>query len=200
MIFPRTLNRSIATATLIFANFIFLNAQTELPAGTRIPVRMDNGITSESAGVDDTFTAVTTKPLFIDGVSVLSAGSSVVGRVVEAKPAGNGGKAGRLEVEFETLRFTNGTERKIKAVLVENLSGRDAGVLNALAVIGGAAAGGIIGLVSKVKNGAAIGAGIGGGAGAGIALSRKGKNVGIDSDQDFEIELTRAVTLPADGY
>ena len=200
MDYPRLLSRSLATAILIFTNFIFLNAQTELPAGTKVPVRMDNGISSASAGVDDTFTAVTTRALIIEGVSVMSAGASFVGRVTAVKPAANGGIAGKLEVEFEKLRFANGKERRVSAVLVHGFVRKKPGVVNALAIIGGAAAGGIIGLISKAKNGAAIGAGIGAGAGTGIALSRKGKNVGINSDQDFEIELTKAVTLPADGY
>ena len=161
---------------------------------------MDNGINSGSAGVNDTFTAVTTTPLLIDGVSVVSAGATVTGRITGVRPAGNGGRSGMLEVKFERIRFSDGTERRLSAILTNKLVGKKTHVFSALAIIGSTAAGGIIGLISKANNGAAVGAGIGAGVGTGVALSRKGKNVGIDSDQDFEIELTKALTLPADGF
>ncbi|NNE68695.1 MAG: hypothetical protein HKN33_19180 [Pyrinomonadaceae bacterium] len=200
MKYPELLTRLVATATLIFVNCIFLYAQTELPAGTIIPVQMENGINSESAGVDDTFTAVTTKPFFIDGSPVLSAGASFTGRITNVEAASGASKPGSLKVEIVSLRFRSGVERKVSGKLVNELTRKRSSIFSAIAVLGGAAAGGIFGMLSKTRNGGAIGAGIGAGAGTGVALARKGKDVGIETDEVFEIELTKTVQLPAEGY
>ena len=200
MVVQRHLTRFAAIAILIFSNFVFLRAQAELPAGTRIRVRMDNGISSGSAGVDDTFTAVTVKPVSAEGAGTLPAETVVVGIVTEVRSAASGGKSGKLKVEFNRLRFSNGFEREISAVLVNELSAKSKSRFNALAILGGTAIGGLIGLVSGTKSGAAIGSVVGAGAGAGVAISQKGNNVGIESDQEFEIELTKPVQLPTDGF
>ncbi len=200
MSFMNHLARAIALTFLIFANSLFLNAQTEVPAGTRILIRMDNGIDSGSAGVNDTFTAVTVKPLVIGELAVLPSDSTITGHVTDVVAAGHGGRSGILKLEFDAIRFPGGTERPLSAVLVNEFPVKKAGTFNALAILGGTAIGGLIGLVTKSNSGAAIGAGAGAGAGTGIALARKGKNVGIKSNEEFEIELTKAVMLPADGY
>ncbi len=196
----KLLTRTVGLAILIFTNFIILNAQNELQKGTRITLRMDNGISSASSGVNDTFTAVTIKPLVIDGVTYLPAETTVVGRITDVTTAGSAGKSGTLSVSFDLIKLPGGLERRISAVLVEEFPIEKSGVFNTLSVIGGTAIGGLIGLLTKADNGAVIGAGIGAGAGTGIALSRKGKNVGIDSNKLFEIELTEKVQLPTDGY
>lgn len=194
------LARIITLTILIFANSLFLNAQTEVPAGTRLLVRMDNGIDSGSAGVNDTFTAVTVKPSVLGDIAVIPSETTITGHVSGVEAAGGAGKSGMLKLEFDVIKFPGGLERSISAVLVNGFPVRKSGTFNTLAVLGGAAIGGLIGLVTKSSSGAVIGVGAGAGAGGGIALARKGKNVGIESNEEFEIELTKAVKLPADGY
>ncbi len=177
-----------------------MNAQTEAPAGTRLLVRMDNGVNSGSAGVDDTFTAVTVKPTKLGESGVIPAELTITGHVVGVEPAGSAGKPGSLRLEFDVIKFPGGAERSIAAVLVNEFAVKKAGAFNTIAILGGTAIGGLIGLLTKSSRGAAIGAGVGAGAGTGIALSRKGNDVGIKSNEEFEIELTKAVTLPAVGY
>ncbi|MEZ5305522.1 MAG: hypothetical protein R2684_00100 [Pyrinomonadaceae bacterium] len=193
----------IATVTvslLIFANFSFLYGQRTIPSGTRILVRIENGVGSETSAVDDTFTAVVAKPTEAGNGAVLPAGSVFSGRVLASAPAGGFGKDGKFEVRFERIRFKNGEERNASAVLVDRFDSGSSGKSNALSVFGGTIVGGLIGMVSKGAKGAAIGLGVGAGAGTGVAYARKGKNFGFRLNDEILIELTEDLELPADGY
>ncbi len=172
----------------------------ELPAGTRISVRMDNEINSKSSSVDDTFTGVVPEPVVVKGVAVLPAGAVIEGRVIDVRAASGGGKGGILEVVFETLRLESGEERRIEAKLVSKLKAKSTKSKSVLAILGGAAIGAIIGGVTKSGTGALIGSGVGAGAGAGSTLFIKGKDVRIKADDEFEIELNKKVVLPVDAF
>ena len=191
--------------SLLFAITISINAQTDssiyqIPTGTRIHVRMDNEINSKVSSENDTFTVKISEPLKVRESVVLPIGTIIEGRVTKVRRAAIGGKSGSLEVTFETLRSLDGGKQKIEGALVNRLTVESSSTATALTIVGGTALGGIIGAVSKVQNGALIGAGIGAGAGTGIAFLRKGKDVKIKTDEEFEIELTKDITLPVQDY
>jgi hypothetical protein len=131
---------------------------------------------------------------------ILSAGTVIEGRVSKVSSAGVGGKNGQMQLRFETIRFANSLKREIDGSLVKELKAASTRTTDLFAVLGGTAAGAILGAVSKVDNGALIGAGIGAGAGTGLAVLRKGKDVYIRTNEEFEIELKSEVTLPVSGY
>ncbi len=188
---------------LLFANFITVNAQSiyELPAGTTLRVQMDNEINSKVASVNDTFTATIAAPVTVRESVVLPIGTVIEGRITKVRRAASGGKGGRLEVSFETMRLANGVKQTIEGVLVNELKAESLSTATSvLTIIGGTAIGGIIGAVSKVENGALIGAGIGAGTGTGVAFLRKGNDVSIKADEEFEIRLTKNVNLPVEDY
>ena len=188
---------------LLFANFLVLNAQDsiyKLEAGTKIQVQMDTEINSAVSGVNDTFTTKLSEPLKVRETIVLPVGTVIEGRITKAERAANGGKGGILSVRFETIRFENGEKREIEGVLVNELKAASSQKANVLTVVGGTALGALLGAVSGTGSGALIGAGVGAGAGTGVAFIRKGKNVRIKTDEKFEIELTKAVTLPVLDY
>lgn len=190
---------------LFFANFISINAQPDssiyqLQAGTLIRVRMDNEINSKIAGVNDTFTATLSVPVIVRESVVLPIGTVIEGRITKVRRASYGRKSGSLEVSFQTMRLANGTKQAIEGVLVNQLQAESSPSVSILTVLGGTALGGIIGAVSKVENGALIGAGVGAGAGTGAAFLRKGKDVKIKTDEEFEIRLTKKVNLPVQDY
>ena len=106
-----------------------------------------------------------------------------------------------MEVKFETMRFTGGEKREIEGVLTTPLkAGKSSSTVNVLTVIGGTAAGALLGAVAKSASGALIGAGLGTGAGGAVAYLRKGKDVRIRADEKFEIEITRNVILPVEDF
>ena len=191
--------------SLFFAIFISADAQTEssiyeLPAGTKIRVRMDNEINSKVSSKNDTFIVKISEPLKVRESVVLPIGIIIEGRVTKVRRAALGGKNGSLQVSFETLWSLDGAKQKIEGGLVNELTVESSSTATVLTIGGGTAIGGIIGAVSKAPNGALIGAGIGAGAGTTIAFLRKGKDVKIETDQEFEIELTKDVILPVQDY
>ncbi len=190
---------------LLFVSFFSANAQSEssiyqLQAGITIRVQMDNEINSKVASVNDTFTTTLVAPLLVQETVLLPTGTVIEGRVIKVRRASYGGKSGSLEVSFQTLRLANGVKREIEGVLVNELKIQSSPTADVLTVIGGTALGGIIGAVSKVDNGALIGAGVGAGAGTGFAFLRKGRDVKIKADEEFEIRLTKNVNLPVQDF
>ena len=189
---------------LIFANYSFSSAQTDsiyrIPAGTHIHLKLDAEINSRVSSVNDTFTAIVTKPVIVRDAVVLPAGSIVEGRVASVSRAAGGGKGGKLDVVFEWLKLSTAARRNIDGVLIKRLSAGSSQTFNALSIIGGTAAGAGIGAAMRSGVGALIGAGVGAGIGTGIALFRKGKEVRIRKNEEFEIELKKEVVLPVLDY
>lgn len=203
MVNSRLTTKVFALFLLIFAGFTVAKAQDsiyELAAGTRIKVQMDSEISSDVARVDDTFTTTVTEPVMIRGAVALPVGTVIEGRVLKVEPAASGGRPGMLGVRFETIRFASGAKRAIAGNMIIREKSSSSSLTGILAIIGGTAAGAIIGGAAKSSTGAVIGAGIGAGAGTGIALARRGKNYRIRTKEKFEIELTQNVTLPVTEF
>ena len=204
MDFFACVTKVFAVSFLFFVNFSLVVAQSDsvyrLPAGTKILLSMDSGISSKVSAVNDTFTTTVSKPLSVRDSVVLPIGTVIEGRVTKVSSAESGGKNGRMQVRFETIRFADNRKRSIDALLVNELKAASSRTTNLFTVFGGTALGAVLGAVSKVENGALIGAGIGAGTGTGIAVLRKGKEVFIRTKEEFEIELKSEVTLPVSDY
>lgn len=199
------MKRKDLTAFFAFIlTLFFVNSATaqisELKSGTKIRVRMDNEINSKVSSLDDTFTVVVADPVLVRDVVILPVGAIIEGRIIRVGQASTGGKNGDLEVIFETIMLESGAKRRIEAVLVKKLEAKTSNTGKFLTIFGGTVLGGIIGAASKSDNGVLIGAGIGAGAGTGTAFLLKGKDVRIEANEKFEIELTKSVILPAEGF
>jgi hypothetical protein len=60
---------------------------TKLPEGTPIRVRLQSALSSISTHAGDSFSAVIDEPVEIDGQTLVTSGTAVTGRVLEAKPS-----------------------------------------------------------------------------------------------------------------
>ncbi len=205
MNFWRLTTKIFAYFLLFFVNFISANAQTDasiyqLQRGTKIRVKMDNGINSKVSSEKDTFTTMIVEPVTNKQVVLLPLGTIIEGKITEVERASMNGKQGKLIVSFNMLQLPNGEKRKIEGILNDELTAESTKTENILTIIGGTTLGTILGAASKANNGALIGAGIGLGAGTGIVFLKKGKEVGIKSNEEFEIKLTKDVTLPIEDY
>jgi hypothetical protein len=203
--------RSFVTGTkvfafflLFFANSLVINGQPgslyRLPAGTKILLRMDDGISSEFSSANDSFTTSVVTDIVIREVVVLPAGTVVRGYVEEVSRAESAGRSGKINIKLDLLQFDNGDKRAIEGVLVKDLKAASSTKATLLSVVGGTALGAVLGAATGSDGGALIGAGLGGGIGTGVALLRKGKDVGIRDDEEFEIELKKEVILPVRDY
>jgi hypothetical protein len=174
-----------------------------LAAGSTIPVRVTQTLDSATTQVGDTFSGVIASDVIQDDLVVLQRGTTVTGRVTEAKDAGHFSGNSLLTVE---LSGVNRRGERI-AITTEPYSVKGAGRGSntakkaGIGAVGGAILGGILG----GGKGAAIGAGVGGAGGAGINAVTKGQEVQIPSESIVRFRIAnsvqvRTVVSPASSY
>lgn len=190
-----------AVSTLIFLNFSSLAAQPEgsiyeLPAGTRIRVRMDTEINSKVNRINDTFIVRVVEPVFNRGVEMIPKGAIIDGRILKGSAAAYPGYNGVLEVDFVRLRMNRNDAIVIDAGPAKKFE-PSSRMLFKVATIGGlTAAGALVGSTVNSRSGTMIGAAIGGGSGSLIAFGRKGSDVRVKTNHEFEIVLKKEAVLP----
>src|SRR5205823_10770393 len=165
-----------------------------LNAGTLIPVRLVDGLSSERSMPGDSFIATLDKELVVDGFVIAERGARVVGRVVTADRGGKVSGLAALSIEITRLRTADGQNVALQtetfAKHADDSKRQDAAKIGAGAAIGAA-----IGAIAGGGKGAAIGAGVGGGAGAGDVLLTRGRAATLPSETRITFRLRAPVTL-----
>ncbi len=165
-----------------------------IPAGTRLVVRMIDGVDSKRNRIGDRFRASLETALTVNGTIVVPKGTDVYGRLTEAKGAGR--VRGRAELGLELTDIVIG-ERSYPLMTGEyGERGGSAGT--GKKVGGGAALGALIGAIAGGGGGALKGAAIGGAAGTGVAVATKGQQVRVPSETvlEFTIQQPLSVQVP----
>jgi len=164
-----------------------------LPAGTRLVIRMIDGVDSERNSVGQRFAASLDEPVVVDGQTVIPRGADVVVKLVDAKESGK--FEGRTSLTLDLMSvMINGRMVDINTETVtEESSAR--GKRSAKVVGGTAALGTIIGAIAGGGKGAAIGLGAGAATGAGAEIVTKGQRVKIPSETRLTFVLDSAVRL-----
>ena len=169
-----------------------------LNAGTLIPVRLVDGLSSERNVPGDTFTATLDKELVVDGFVIAERGARVQGRVVASDRGGKVSGVASLAVEVTRIHLSDGQTVALQTDRFErhavNTHREDATKVGT-----GAAVGAIIGAIAGGGKGAAIGAGVGGGAGAGDVLLTRGKPATLPSETRLNFRLRAPVTITEKG-
>lgn len=172
-------------------------AYITVPAGTRISVRMIDGVDSTKNRPGDRFQASLQEPLTVDGNVVVPKGSDVYGRLAESKESGKFSGRSQLQLELTGV-VVNG--QTVPVVTGEyEVTGKSRGASTAKRTVGGAAVGSIIGAIAGGGKGAAIGAGVGGAAGAGSEIITKGDQVKIPSETLLDFTLQQDLSIPSAG-
>ncbi|HYL74829.1 MAG TPA: hypothetical protein VEU96_11530 [Bryobacteraceae bacterium] len=165
-----------------------------LLAGTVLPVRIGETISSAHNQKGDTFLATLDQPLVIDGFIIAERGARVEGRVVEADAPGRGKGSSRLGIELVKLSTADGQYVKIRTEPFSkegaSNNGRDVATVAAGAAIGAA-----IGAAAGSGKGAAIGAGVGGAAGVADVLLTRGRPAEIPVETRISFRMAEAVTI-----
>lgn len=167
--------------------------EVTIPAGTVLPVALETTVSSETATVEDPVRARLRKPVTIDGLEALSAGSTLSGVVTEVRRAGR--VKGRAYVALRFNSLDAGDERvDIRTGTVARTA--PATKKEDATKIGiGAGAGAVIGGIVGGGSGAAKGAAIGGAGGTGVVLATRGKDVSIPSGTSLSVKLTEPITV-----
>lgn len=166
-------------------------------ANTTMHLRLNDKLSSKDARVGDTFTSTVETPVYVRGVEVVPAGSTVTGHITHVNRAGRKSQAGSINVTFTSLELPNGARHAINASLTTSASADNEGEVkgksstkkNAAFIGGGLVVGGLINGVAGAATGGLIGVGRG--------LIKKGEEAEVKRGTEFDVILNRAVTLNA---
>jgi hypothetical protein len=165
-----------------------------VPAGTRIPVRLKQGVSTERNNSGDTFAATLDGPLTVNGKTLAPAGATVEGILTDIVDSGR--IEGRASLTMILRRITIGDKDYTLSTEPLTLVAGSTVKKDAKIIGGTAAAGAVIGAIAGGGKGAAIGAAVGGGSGTGYVLSAKGNPVAYGPETRFTFVLTEAMDLP----
>ena len=180
-----------------------------IPAGTQVPIRLENAISTKTSRPGEAVYARTTFPVAVDEKILIPAGTYVQGKIAQIKPAGR--LKGRAEVllHFTTLIYPSGYTVMLPGS-IENAPGVDKahvkdkeGTIQADSNKGKTAAtiakpageGALVGALARGGEGALIGAGIGGAIGTTIAALSHGNEITFHPGTTLEVVIQREVQI-----
>lgn len=165
-----------------------------VPAGTRVLIRMVDSVDSSKQRVGYRFTANLETNLQVDHTVVAPRGTTVYGRLVNARAAGRMSGAAELTLELTDI-VINGTAYPIVTSVYEVRS-QGQGGKTAGRIVGGTGLGALIGGIAGGGKGAAIGAAAGAATGTTVSAATKGKQVSVPSESLLEFRLDHPIMLP----
>lgn len=172
----------------------FAQARVTVPAGTRILIRMIDSVDSSKQKAGYRFTASLETNLMADDVVAAPRGSTVYGRLADAKSAGRMSGGAELTLELTDINV-NGTAYPLMTSTYEVRS-QGQGSKTARRVVGGTGLGALVGGIAGGGRGAAIGAAAGAAAGTTVSAATKGQQISVPSESLLEFRLAQPVTLP----
>ncbi len=156
----------------------------------QVQVRINDNLSSATAEAGTTFDGSLVNAVSLNG-RTCAKGSTVLGRVTDAKPSGRLSDPGVLEIELTSIQCSSGRNYAIAADRVR-LEGKSHTKRNATLIGGGAVAGAILGGLIGGGKGAAIGAGVGAGTGTVGAAAGGKKEAEIESEAIVAWNVTSA--------
>jgi hypothetical protein len=182
-----------------------------IPAGTRVAVVLENGISTRSAKAGDSLYFRTSFPITQNNRIVVPVGSYLRGELLESKRPGRIKGRGEFRMKLNTLIFPNGYTVDLNAaprsadtggketmdsegkVTGEGGKGKDVETAATTTVTGAG-----IGAIAGGAKGAGIGAGIGGLAGLGAILLTRGPEAQLPRGSTLDIVLEHSLMLDSD--
>ncbi len=180
-----------------------------VPAGTKIPLTLKQGITTKNAKEGDPVYAQTAFPITRNDSIVIPAGTFVQGTVRHVLRPGRVKGRAELQMSFTSMIFPNGytimlpgavegmpgsqnTDVKGKEGTIQQAGskGKDAATI-ARTTLPGAG----IGAIAGDGKGAAIGAAAGGAIGLATVLLTRGPDIQLDTGSSVEMILERSIVL-----
>lgn len=151
-----------------------------LPAGTRLSVRVTEKLSSETSHVGDRFHGTLAAPVVVNGRTLFPQGAAVTGQVVHVKSSGRLSSPGELTLALRTIR--NGNQTYAVSANPFFIKGESHTKSNVTKIGGGTALGALLGGLFGGGKGAAIGAASGAAAGTGVAAATGKKPALVESE------------------
>src|SRR5262245_14524710 len=173
--------------------FAMFQKRVTVPSGTALDVRLGSAMSSESVRPGEVWSGNLTRPVVIDGREVIPAGSSVEGTVIASEPARRGSRA-RLQLGVRAVRIE--ARRVSPHARAETVIAGSPRARNVGAIVGGAAAGALLGKAIGGDGGdAAKGAIVGGAVATGAVAASKGYQVVLESGTVMTFVLSNEVAV-----
>jgi hypothetical protein len=187
------------------------NEKILVPAGTRIGVVLENGISTRGAKPGDSVYLQTSFPITQNNRIVIPVGSYLRGEIIDSKRPGKVKGKGEFRLRLNTLIFPNGYTVNLNAaprsadsggretmdsegkVTGPSDKGKDVGTVASTTATGA----GIGAIASRTAKGAGIGAGIGAAAGLAAVLLSRGPEAELPRGSTMDIVLERELALDA---
>jgi hypothetical protein len=164
--------------------------RNEVPAGQEIDVRLERPLSSDTAQVEDRFTATTVVDLYQGNTVLIPAGSTLRGVVSSVNKASRTDRKGSLTVAFDQITV-NGRSYPIHGTVTQAIESE--GIRGEAAKIGaGAGVGAIIGGILGGAKGALLGVLIGGG---GTIAATDGKDVTLAAGSVLRVRLDQTLAI-----
>ncbi len=184
----------------------------EIPAGTKVALRLKQAISTKTAREGDAVYAETTFPIALDDRILIPVGTYVQGKISHIQRGGHIKGRAELLIHFTSMIYPSGYTVMLPGAL-ENVPGAEHATMKdsegtirqdsdtgkkmeTVAKTAGTGAG-IGGLGTGTWKGAGIGGGIGAGVGAAIGMLSRGGDVRLEPGTSVEMVIQRAV--PVDG-
>ena len=165
----------------------------DLPAGTRISVRLDQDLGSKISQSGDSFPATVADDVRVNGQVVIPRGARAEGIVVDAKPLGKFKGGAYLAVRLERVH-TNWGSYPVSTSSIDRAE-KGKGKRTAIMAGGGAGFGAIVGALARGGKGAAIGALAGGGAGTAGSAFTGNKQIFLPAETLLTFHLQNSVHI-----
>jgi hypothetical protein len=166
-----------------------------IPAGTVVPVVLDTGVGSATSHVEEAVHAHVTKPIVVQGVTVVPTGSRVSGIVTDATRSGRVKGRAHVALRFETLAPAGAEQHYTIHTTAVGRTAESTKKKDAIEIGAPAAGGALIGALVGGKKGALIGGAAGAGGGTAVVLSTRGKEVALPKGSALTLKLTEPVTV-----
>ncbi|MET0280708.1 MAG: glycine zipper 2TM domain-containing protein [Steroidobacteraceae bacterium] len=165
-----------------------------VPAGTVLELSIGTALTSKTAKVGDTFTAQLTNPVVINGETVIASGTNVAGEVIKVVSGSDKiGGVPALVLSFDSLQMPGGKNIPVSGEITQEGKSDTAG--DTAKIVGGTAAGAILGhQVKGGDKGKVIGGLLGAAVGA-LAAQKTGTEARIKEGTPLQLVLFAPVDI-----
>jgi Glycine zipper 2TM domain len=166
-----------------------------VPEGTQLSLALTEEVSTKNAKVGDTIRATVVSDVRVDGKLAIAAGTTVAGQVTDVVSGSNKiGGVPRLGMSFDRLELPGNRDVPISGLVTQR--GKSDNARDTVKIVGGAAAGAILG--NEVKGGdkgKVIGGLLGGAIGA-VAAQKTGTEVKLAAGTELAITLAAPVEIP----
>jgi type IV secretory pathway VirB10-like protein len=165
-----------------------------VPAGTQLSLSLSTALSSKSSKVGDTVRAVVTDNVVVDGRTAIASGTTVAGSVIKVVSGSDRiGGTPQVVMAFDRLELPGGKDVPITGEFTS--SGKSDNTRDTVKIVGGAAAGALLGdQVSKKDRGKVIGGILGAAAGA-VAAKETGTEVKLAEGAPMALTLSAPVEV-----